>query len=63
MENISGISGSTYFAKFGKIEFCMQPAILEMCRRSRSRIQSTILTTDSDSAHEVVQISMLKFEF
>ena len=48
MENNYGISGNTYFAKFGKIAFCMQPDILEMRLRSKSRVQSTILTADSD---------------
>ena len=60
MTNTCGISGNIYFAKFGKIEFCMQPEIVEMCRRSGSRIQSTILRSDSDSAHEIMQILMLE---
>ena len=54
--------GIRILKKFGKIEFCMQPEILEMCRRSGSRIQSTILTADSDSAHEIMQILMLRSE-
>ena len=60
MGNTCGICGIIYFAKFGKIKFCMQPEILEMYPRSGSRIQSTILRSDSDSAHYIMQILMLK---
>ena len=62
VENTWGISGNTYFAKFGKIEFCMQPEILEMYFYSASRIHSTILRLYSDSAHQIMQISILKSE-
>ena len=62
VENTLGISGNTYFAKFGKIDFCMQPEILEMYFYSASHIHSTILWLDSDSAHQLMQILMLKSE-
>ena len=60
--NTCGISGNIYFAKSGKIGFCMQPEILDMCLRSGSRIHSTILSSDSDSAHQIMQIPMLNPE-
>ena len=38
----------------------MQAEIVKMCRCSENRIQITILTSDSDSAHEIMQIRIRK---
>ena len=47
----SGIERLKQILNFGKIGFCMQPKIVQMCRFSEKRMQITILTSDSDLAH------------
>ena len=60
MENTWGISGNTWFANFGRSQFCMQLELVQMCRRTGKRLQSTILTSDSDSGHGIMRIYSLK---
>ena len=41
------------FANFGKIGFCMQPEIVQMCRCSEIRMQIAIFTSNLDSRPEL----------
>ena len=55
-------SGFWKFPNFAQIGFRMQAEIVKMCRCSENRIQITILASDSDSAHQIMQIRMLKMK-
>ena len=56
------LSGFWKFPNFAKIGFRMQAEIVKMCHCSEHRFQITILASDSDSAHQIMQIRMLKMK-